>query len=542
MKKILLFGVLFVLNTLSASAQSNSDDAIYYNPAPVSLSQVGLSLAKTIIAGPMTIDGEILPCDSTSTTLTVSGGLCGYQWYSDSLGANILGSASTLPISGLSGDTTIYIAEAIAGSPMGLPLPPHGSTYTGNVRGYWFQAPTDFIISAATVPTEASSGLTNIAILKFDTAAPPLWSMITNAFTVLGLWQNEVADTVFTCIAVDSGEWIGVLGNRNDMNSYATAPYMSSINGIPTTLTRMGMQFPLSSTAPQSIFSEVSGSISRVELIYGDAIQSGPIFPVNITAPQSTSEAVALSICNGDSTLLGGAMQTMAGVYLDSLTSVNGCDSIVSTTLTIEPPYSSSEAIDLCDGDSLLINGVYVTTNGTYIDTLVSANGCDSLATKVVGFLTVDASATQAGIVLTANVATSTYQWVDCDNSNAPIAGATSQSYTATANGNYAVQVTANFCTAMSPCFAVTTVGIDEYDLGTVFSIYPNPTSDAVTYTFNGGVSLKFVLTTITGEILWKGKSSGNQGTIDLSKYAVGTYLLDVVNGNKNATIRLIKK
>ena len=94
----------------------------------------------------------------------------------------------------------------------------------------------------------------------------------------------------------------------------------------------------------------------------------------------------------------------------------------------------------------------------------------------------------------------------------------------------------------MSSCFEVTTAGIDEYDLGVAFSIFPNPTSNVVNYSFDGNSSLEFVLTTIAGEILWKGNNDGNQGAIDLGPYAAGTYLLDVTNGNKNATIRLIKK
>ena len=541
MKKNLLFGALLVLNGLNSMAQSNSDDPIYNNPVTVNLAQPIASVTKSLSVGGMSINGEVLLCDSTSTVLTATGA-CSYQWFSDSLGMNALSSSDSLALTGISGDTTVYIASAGADTAIGLPLPPHSSVFTGNVRGYWFQAPSDFLITALTVPTDASTGPSNIAIFRFNSGPPPVWSTTTNDFTSLGLWQNETADTVFTCIAVDSGQYIGVLGNRADANSYATAPYMSTINGIPTSLGRLGMQFNLSTTAPQDVFSETGSSISRVELIYGNAAPAGAIYPVNVTAPQSSSEATTLDICAGDSVVLGGAAQTASGVYTDSLTSIYGCDSIVTTTLTVIPVDSTTEVIDLCDGDSLLINGVYVTTSGTYVDSLQTINGCDSLATMIVGFLAVDASASQAGHVLTASNASASYQWVDCDNSNAPISGATSQSYTATANGNYAVMVTSNGCTAMSSCFEVTTAGIDEYDLGVAFSIFPNPTSNVVNYSFDGNSSLEFVLTTIAGEILWKGNNDGNQGAIDLGPYAAGTYLLDVTNGNKNATIRLIKK
>jgi hypothetical protein len=40
-------------------------------------------------------------------------------------------------------------------------------------------------------------------------------------------------------------------------------------------------------------------------------------------------------ICQGDSIMLGGSYQTIGGVYYDSLQTINGCDSVLSTTLTV---------------------------------------------------------------------------------------------------------------------------------------------------------------------------------------------------------------
>ncbi|MFT6981606.1 MAG: dienelactone hydrolase [Crocinitomicaceae bacterium] len=59
------------------------------------------------------------------------------------------------------------------------------------------------------------------------------------------------------------------------------------------------------------------------------------------------------------------------------------------------------------------------------------------------------------------------YQWVDCDNGNSEIAGASNQSYTVTQNGNYAVVLGTGSCAQMSNCFAVDVVGIDQLELGT---------------------------------------------------------------------------
>ncbi|MBL0096004.1 MAG: hypothetical protein IPP46_05515 [Bacteroidetes bacterium] len=74
-------------------------------------------------------------------------------------------------------------------------------------------------------------------------------------------------------IEVAPGDIIGVLGVRKDasggdVNSYATSPATSDINGFPVTIQRLGMQFSLSTTSPQDLWTEAAGSISRVFLYY----------------------------------------------------------------------------------------------------------------------------------------------------------------------------------------------------------------------------------------------------------------------------------
>ena len=46
------------------------------------------------------------------------------------------------------------------------------------------------------------------------------------------------------------------------------------------------------------------------------------------------------------------------GVYVDTLQSVTGCDSIVSTTLIVDTVVYSMTDLELCYGDSALFGGV----------------------------------------------------------------------------------------------------------------------------------------------------------------------------------------
>ena len=155
-----------------------------------------------------------------------------------------------------------------------IDLPEQTSPFSGpNVRGYWFTAPKDFAITGVEVPTDASEGNQSIAVVRF-TAEPPLFDLsksTTDDFEVLFLTQDDSATGMIpTYLEISSGDVIGVLGSREGIASYASGPYASSIDGLPITLRRLGMQFPLASTAPQQLFTEEEGgSISRVRLFYG---------------------------------------------------------------------------------------------------------------------------------------------------------------------------------------------------------------------------------------------------------------------------------
>ncbi|MCB9230361.1 MAG: PKD domain-containing protein [Bacteroidia bacterium] len=159
-----------------------------------------------------------------------------------------------------------------------MPIPAQTGTFTGNVRGYWFTAPTCFTITGVEMPTDAGTGNQSIAILRLD-AAPPLYSTTTNAFTTLFLTQNDPTQGPFAVnIQVEQGDVIGVLGQRATVNSYAPAGYTSNINGMTMTLARLGMQYSLTTTPPQNIWTESGSSISRVFLYYDSTLT----FNVNI--------------------------------------------------------------------------------------------------------------------------------------------------------------------------------------------------------------------------------------------------------------------
>lgn len=100
-----------------------------------------------------------------------------------------------------------------------------------------------------------------------------------------------------------------------------------------------------------------------------------------VTTVYTPYAEITINICENDSLFIEGEWQNTAGVYFDTLASVAlGCDSIIETTLIIDPVYSViQEVLTVCEGDSLLVFGTYYTEAGIYYDSLTSVNGCDSV-------------------------------------------------------------------------------------------------------------------------------------------------------------------
>ncbi|HIA36797.1 MAG TPA: hypothetical protein EYN89_08755, partial [Flavobacteriales bacterium] len=119
------------------------------------------------------------------------------------------------------------------------------------------------------------------------------------------------------------------------------------------------------------VYSDTLTSVSTCDSVITTTLTIFPVF----NTPQ------ALEICQGDSIMLEGAYQTIGGVYSDTLTSVSTCDSVITTTLTISPVFNTPQALEICQGDSIMLEGAYQTTGGIYYDTLSATSTCDSVIT-----------------------------------------------------------------------------------------------------------------------------------------------------------------
>jgi len=87
----------------------------------------------------------------------------------------------------------------------------------------------------------------------------------------------------------------------------------------------------------------------------------------------------AVSMCDGESIIWHGNSYTHAGIYYDSLQTINGCDSVFSLNLSVFPSFYYTELDTICEGDTYFWRGNYYTTAGTYFDYHNTQNNCDSI-------------------------------------------------------------------------------------------------------------------------------------------------------------------
>ena len=155
-----------------------------------------------------------------------------------------------------------------------MELPSQTNTYSGEVRGYYFQAPTNFTISGLRVPTDASTECQNIAVVRFNSGPPPVFPSYTNDFTQLHITICEEGDQIIDVnIPVSQNQYIGIYGCRGTSceTSYGNFGTID-FNGNNINLIRSGMQFNLNSEGGmmKNIWRENIGSIGRVELYFSN--------------------------------------------------------------------------------------------------------------------------------------------------------------------------------------------------------------------------------------------------------------------------------
>ncbi|MEX1191262.1 MAG: T9SS type A sorting domain-containing protein [Brumimicrobium sp.] len=117
------------------------------------------------------------------------------------------------------------------------------------------------------------------------------------------------------------------------------------------------------------------------------------------------SDIVGLNICQGDSVLINGVYENSTGSYQENYQSIDGCDSTFLYNLTVDPTYTSTDVVNSCTPFTWIDGNTY-TTSTTTQSVLSTVNGCDSVITLDLTIL----NSTSGIDVVTA---CDSYTWID---------------------------------------------------------------------------------------------------------------------------------
>ena len=217
----------------------------------------------------------------------------------------------------------------------------------------------------------------------------------------------------------------------------------SKINGCDSTRTLFLTVNPVKFTTVDTAICQgenYAGHITSGKYVdvYSTTLGCDSTRTLNLIVKPTVSTNITDTICQDENY----AGHTTSGIYIDVYTAVNGCDSTRTLQLTVKPKSFTTINAAICKGESYLAGGHLQTTTGIYTDTSLNYLGCDSIITTnlTVNLASPDLGKDRGicfGDVLTLNPGTFvSYLWQD---------GSTNSTYTTNIVGQYAVLVTNNF-------------------------------------------------------------------------------------------------
>jgi len=315
-------------------------------------------------------------CEGSSTTLSVgsSGSSLNHQWLQEVNGVfvNVTGSAvfsaggtNTLNISNppISLNNTRFICRIsnTCGSPI----------FTDTV--------TLFIKTIPTAPVFSSFNLTPCQGQPNDYTITPV------TFADNYLWSVSLTGTTLS-----ASDTTATLNFNTSVGSTTLSVLASNICGssATTSLTinpNPSYQFvqSFSSCANDSILLNGIYFFADTTIINNLSTTNGcdSTITTNLTFSPAYDIQIDLGICGGDSIFINGAWQSNSGTFTESYTTTNGCDSTITTNLTFLPSYAIQNDLSICGGDSIFINGAWQFNSGTFTESYTTTNGCDSTIT-----------------------------------------------------------------------------------------------------------------------------------------------------------------
>ena len=342
-------------------------------------------------------------------------------------------------------------------------------------------------------------------------------SVITLALTVL-----PASHTDLTAESCSSYEWNGVTYTQSgDYSVNYTAA-----NGCDSVVTLHLTILPVQNTAVSADICQ-GGSYD----FFGQALTQTGTYTHTLTSANGCDSVITLSltvhsmmltqiadtICEGTSYPFFDQTLTQTGVYAHALQTVYGCDSLITLSLTVLPASHTDLSAEGCD--SYEWNGETYTQSGDYSVSHTAANGCDSIVTL---HLTINHSVTSEFTIETNE---GCYPWNGTEYCQ-------SGDYTQT------LQTVAG-CDSVVTLHLTVGVGIEDHDLNAAIFLTPNPATNICRINGLETEPISVDLYDMNGKLVRR----PNTTEFDVSTLPTGIYMVRVTtNDNRIINLKMVKR
>ncbi len=128
---------------------------------------------------------------------------------------------------------------------------------------------------------------------------------------------------------------------------------------------------------------DLNGTLISTTNLYKDtlvnAVGCDSIITIDLRVLENSTYTFEEFICDASSYFFNDELLATSGIYKDTLTAFNGCDSLVTLHLNVNLSYESFHQETICHGEYYTFDGFDETVSGEYDVVLSTVNGCDSI-------------------------------------------------------------------------------------------------------------------------------------------------------------------
>ena len=205
-------------------------------------------------------------------------------------------------------------------------------------------------------------------------------SPIVTSTTTQTLCQNQLPYTWNGQTITAAGIYTDTTTSQSGCDSIATliltvSPLLTDTTSVSVCTSQLPYTWNGQNITAAGIYTDTTTSQSGCDSIATLILTVSPVL----------TDTTSVSVCTSQLPYTWNGQQiTQAGTYSDTLSSGSGCDSIATLVLTVNPIVTSTTTQSVCQNQLPYIwNGISIPAAGTYHDTLISQSGCDSIATLI---------------------------------------------------------------------------------------------------------------------------------------------------------------